>query len=75
MLSIINYHILVDISININIDINISIYIYISHPSTEVKAQAVLSRVDCDEKQAQVKLDPKDEQESVKPLELEIESF
>lgn len=70
MLSIVNYHILVDISININIDINVS-----SHPSTEVKAQAVLSRVGCDEKQAQVKLDPKDEQESVKPLELEIESF
>lgn len=69
MLSIVNYHILVDISININIDINIS------HPSTEVKAQAFLSRVGCDEKQAQVKLDPKDDHESVKPLELEIESF
>lgn len=53
----------------------ILVYIYISHPSTEVKAQAVLSRVGCDEKQAQVKLDPKDEQESVKLLELEIESF
>ena len=37
--------------------------------------QALLSCVGCDEKQAQVKRDPKDEQESAKPLELEIESF
>lgn len=40
-----------------------------------MKVQALLSYLGCDVKQAQVKLGPKDEQDSVKLLELEIESF